>query len=540
MNQIHIIQLRFLRFLQTNFRPFAMKKIYCSTLITLALLLSQSMESMAQLSAMWPNKVAIVIDSTFIDDDLTNWTLVFDQSFSPLLTEVNGPLDADGAAPSLANGADLRFSTDTAGSTELAFDIRSWTTNNDPALAECEVAVKIPFVDKDDYTVIYMWWGNTSASPYAVGDPFGQYNAYDNNYRAVWTLNEDPSSAGGSEIKNRKSSSFHLTTNGGMISNQSVNAKVGKGLDFISNDFLESAENLSSNDITIETVINMTSFVGENAIIRRNNANPLQGLYIENGDYYYYNCCVGAASISTPLNTGQWYHLGYTKNGNSVTIFKDGVLTDSGNSTTHTNFDLNTFRIAGDWYGQWLEGVMDEFRISNIARSTAWLKANYHNQFNTAGFLTMTYSNDLLPFAKDISAYMNSCTPDAAYSNVGALPDGAPSNCNPTGPVANRWYKIDVPASNELLVRLRFNNATYGTLKNPVLTLWDEDGTTQLACKRYNQAGSTSLYFGNENLTSNYVYLSVDVDDIANSGSFTLCLYNNVTNDYLMVLQLSP
>jgi hypothetical protein len=500
------------------------------TFVLILMMISGSLS--AQVTTDWKYKIAITIDSTFIDDDLVNWTLVFDQSFSPVLTQVNGPLDADGAAPSLANGADLRFSTDTAGSTELAFDIRSWTTNNDPALAECEVAVKIPFVDKDDYTVIYMWWGNASASLYAVGDPFGQYNAYDNNYRAVWTLNEDPSSAGGSEIKNRKSSSFHLTTNGGMISNQSVNAKVGKGLDFISNDFLESAENLSSNDITIETVINMTSFVGENAIIRRNNANPLQGLYIENGDYYYYNCCVGAASISTPLNTGQWYHLGYTKNGNSVTIFKDGVLTDSGNSTTHTNFDLNTFRIAGDWYGQWLEGVMDEFRISNIARSTAWLKANYHNQFNTAGFLTMTYSNDLLPLAKDISAYMNSCTPDAAYSNVGALPDGAPSNCNPTGPVANRWYKIDVPASNELLVRLRFNNATYGTLKNPVLTLWDEDGTTQLACKRYNQAGSTSLYFGNENLTSNYVYLSVDVDDIANSGSFTLCLYDNVTNDY--------
>jgi hypothetical protein len=150
-----------------------MKKIYCSTLITLALLLSQSMESMAQLSAMWPNKVAIVIDSTFIDDDLTNWTLVFDQSFSPLLTEVNGPLDADGAAPSLANGADLRFSTDTAGSTELAFDIRSWTTNNDPALAECEVAVKIPFVDKDDYTVIYMWWEIQAPAPMRWEIPLG-------------------------------------------------------------------------------------------------------------------------------------------------------------------------------------------------------------------------------------------------------------------------------------------------------------------------------------------------------------------------------
>jgi hypothetical protein len=142
---------------------------------------------LAQVTTDWKYKIAITIDSTFIDDDLVNWTLVFDQSFSPVLTQVNGPLDADGTAASLLNGADIRFSTDAAGSNELAFDIRSWTTNNDPALGECEVAVKIPLVDDAAPTTIYMWWGNATASPYAPGDPFGQYNAYDVLTRAVWT-----------------------------------------------------------------------------------------------------------------------------------------------------------------------------------------------------------------------------------------------------------------------------------------------------------------------------------------------------------------
>jgi hypothetical protein len=513
-------------FLRIRTRPFTFLIIILTSLYTSHL--------KAQLKPDWNNKEMIIIDNNFIDDDLTNWTLVFDQSFSTFLTRENGPLDADGTHPALSNGADIRFSSDNEGLNELAFDIRTWSINNDPSAGKCELAVKIPLVHEDDVTIIYMWWGNASASAYAPTDPFGQYNAYDGNYRAVWTFNEDPSSAGGSEIKNRKSSSFHLTTNGGMISTQSVDAKLGKGLDFISSDFLESAENLTSNNITIETIVNMSSFANDNAIIRRNNSNPLQGLYIEEGEYYYYNCCgPPSADIRTPINTASWYHLGFTKNGNSVAVYKDGLLRDDGISTTHTNFDLNTFRIVGDWYGQNLEGVMDEFRISNIARSSAWLNANYHNQFNSNGFLGMFDANDDIADATDITDLINNCSDNAEFTTVGATADGKPSTCGPSDPNQNVWFKTDVPASGELLVHLRFNDATYGTLENPIITLWDEDGTTQIACKRYNQLGSSSLYMGAQGLTDNFVYLSVDTDNsVGVPGSFSLCLFDKVTNDF--------
>ena len=85
----------------------------------------------------WAHKLSITIDSDFISSALTNWTLVFDQSFSSLLTAVNGPLDADGTSPSINGGGDVRFSSDEAGTTQLACDIRNWATNNTPGSATC-------------------------------------------------------------------------------------------------------------------------------------------------------------------------------------------------------------------------------------------------------------------------------------------------------------------------------------------------------------------------------------------------------------------
>jgi hypothetical protein len=88
-------------------------------------------------------KMPITIDHTKIDSDLIDWTLVFDQDLSSKLTAVNGPLDADGDRPSINGGGDIRFSSDAIGASRLACDIRDWSTNNTPASATCEVAVKV-------------------------------------------------------------------------------------------------------------------------------------------------------------------------------------------------------------------------------------------------------------------------------------------------------------------------------------------------------------------------------------------------------------
>ncbi len=111
----------------------------------------------------WAYRLPITIDKDDISADLTDWTMVFDQSFDSVMTQVNGPLDADGTRPSIDGGGDVRFSSDSAGTTRLSVDVREWSTNNTPASAEAEIAVRVPAVSSSVDTIIYMWWGKSAA-----------------------------------------------------------------------------------------------------------------------------------------------------------------------------------------------------------------------------------------------------------------------------------------------------------------------------------------------------------------------------------------
>jgi hypothetical protein len=105
------------------------------------------------------NRIAIAIESDYIDENLTDWTLVFDHSFAEVLTSEDGPLDAGSVRSARADGGDIRFSSDEAGAIRLAVDIRSWSLNANTGDATCEVAVKVPTVSSkcrhDDLHVVW-------------------------------------------------------------------------------------------------------------------------------------------------------------------------------------------------------------------------------------------------------------------------------------------------------------------------------------------------------------------------------------------------
>jgi hypothetical protein len=338
----------------------------------------------AQLNIDWQHKAQITIESTYIDENLTNWTLVFDQSFSEALTQNNGPLDADGTRPSKASGEDIRFTSDAEGSNELAFDIRDWTTNNNPSSATCEVAVKIPVVSKDDPTTIYMWWGNAVATPYAAGDPFGQYNAYDAFFEYV-------SADGGNSDR---SSNSRVSTPVGGISGGSSSGQIGNCTQFDGNDkFLLTPDGSLTPNITLQSMVNYTNLTNPQGIIWFENNLGSQGrLFKENNNTLQLDKIppeLGNASTGI-INDNDWHFACGTYNSSTDTYiaYLDGVpgTPKTGNgSFVAPNF---SFVIGSLGNGFYMTGLLDEIRISTTTRSTAWVKADFHNQFNSAGFLT--------------------------------------------------------------------------------------------------------------------------------------------------------
>jgi hypothetical protein len=350
----------------------------------------------AQLNADWDKKMAISLSSDYIDDDLSNWTLVFDQTFSAVLTQNNGPLDADGTAPTLPNGDDLRFSSDVNGLNELALDIRDWTTNNDPTLATCEVAVKIPLVDKDAPTTIYMWWGNATASPYAAGDLFGQYNAYEDDYVFIYHL---------SNTTDRASNQFNGSTNGGVAFTQGI---LGDAASFDGNDdYIESNNTVdllgASNDVTISVFVNPDVSQKVNAdIFDYGHSTTISNFVIQQNNtatnefyFAFYNGSSWEYSYSIPLSANTWQQITYVKNGTSLSSYLNDAETISSPAIVSPtiNKTITKFRV-GDITDLGLDrnfsGIVDEIRISNSARSEAWIKADYYNLFNTPGFLTIS------------------------------------------------------------------------------------------------------------------------------------------------------
>ena len=76
--------------------------------------------------------------------------------------------------------------------------------------------------------------------------------------------------------------------------------------------------------------------------------------------------------------------------GNQVTMYIDGSLSAQGQSPTGPQSTTGTIRLGqyggGNYY---YRGLADELRISNIARTAAWIAAEYSNQKSPASFYTV-------------------------------------------------------------------------------------------------------------------------------------------------------
>ena len=88
-------------------------------------------------------------------------------------------------------------------------------------------------------------------------------------------------------------------------------------------------------------------------------------------------------NTSTPLKTGQWNHVAIVVNGNKMTVYLDGVSRGSVTSETYSGlggFGNLVFSSNGSQNAQ--NGVYDEIRIWNTARTAAEIKACKNAEFS--------------------------------------------------------------------------------------------------------------------------------------------------------------
>ncbi len=170
--------------------------------------------------------------------------------------------------------------------------------------------------------------------------------------------------------------------------------------------------------------------------------------------------------------------------------------------------------------------------------STSLTPGNWYfisaDNFNNTGYrgtftvcVTDHLRNDERSNAILLNDLNNWCSENAKYSNSIATPDESAGSCWTGAENKNVWFKF--LATSNLTTIIVKTGADLGSMRGQQIALWDASGT-EIDCVPANLASDTTVLVSNSLNTGDLYYVSVDDD--GTSGTFTICIDDDVTYDY--------
>jgi hypothetical protein len=317
-------------------------------------------------------KKAITIDPTKVPDALTDFPVWVDLA------------DPEIAARAQTDGRDLFF-TATDGA-PLAHEIRGW----DPAKAHLTAWVRVPQVSSTAPTVIYLRYGDATGAPAPAPSA-----VFSSSFVAVWHLDDalaDPAIA--------DATGAHAGTGVGLTSAQQVAAQLGGGVAFTGgNDEITFTNPLTGNGPhTISVWVSQRTTADNDALVVLGNGACGQSRWLHSrfnaatiavGFY-----CNDWANPNVDVQNAGWTLLHWVFEGANDTsrLYKNGALVAGPFTHSGTAIDSQgTGGHLGNAPAAWgpnmgAHATMDEARIATVARSPAWIGAEYANQSSPSTF----------------------------------------------------------------------------------------------------------------------------------------------------------
>lgn len=335
----------------------------------------------------------------FFDNDYTDET-----SNGNDLTASGSPVFATEIPPLVPS--DIRFTSDSSGTTELPFEIVSFS----PSAETAEIWVKVPTVSYNTDTDFYMWYGDATLTPYAPSDTYGSQNVWRSEYKAVYHLQE---SSG--QRNDSTANANNLTDNNTVASGT---GKIGTGADFerSNSEYLSKIDNASistTGDFTISGWLKLeqlaSSAGGAMALLSKydfTNADREYLLAIRNTtdkfSIFYSSAGTNFTEIqsATTLSAGNvgsfLYITAITDVSAQTTTF---VINGSSESGTAVSTNATSVRdgasplVLGandEGRADYLDAVLDEMRLYFGLQTSDWAITEYNNQNSPSTFLTMS------------------------------------------------------------------------------------------------------------------------------------------------------
>ncbi len=277
-----------------------------------------------------------------------------------------------------SNGEDLRF-VDTNNVTLLSYEIEKWNPGGTSL-----IWVKIPYIANNNSSYFWIYYGNSSASSYE--DPSAVWDEF---YEGVFHMNNN---SGSSTVTNSTGNADAV--NGQNTSSKTTSGKVGSALNYDGISDITTTEMSTSETFTWEAWVKPRVLNGHHSIIVEANDYMLMDLYSDGSASFWTNDGqLGGGNLGlSNFNTGQWNHMAFVREGSSsepgYSAYKNGGYGGySAASGKLTPSSPITFGYRNG-VGQAFDGVIDEVRVSSIARSPDWIRATVrtmNNEMNSFG-----------------------------------------------------------------------------------------------------------------------------------------------------------
>jgi gliding motility-associated-like protein len=419
-----------------------------SKLLVVAIMLLAGLSLKAQWLEGYSHRIEITLNHDLVpgNNPLTGFPCLVSFTDTLLRTEPNG------GVVQYENGTDLCF-TDEDMLTILDYEIESY----DPVSGTLHAWVRIPSLSALEETDIFLYFGGADASP-----QWDTTAVWSNQYTAVWHMNNDPSGPD-PQLQDATSYQNHGSTAGGMAPGDLRDGMIAGAVWFDGvDDYATMPVNGFNTEAgTVELWINTDSIptFWAHYIFAHRQQSPIRDrVYIRyRTDSLWSNGMGNTMDLvqGSKITTGTWYHMAIRWDGAEVTGYLDGAQ-DFG-PTPYAELDTVREIFIMTWMpsSEAVTGRLDELRVSDVARDSAWIATSYNNQFQPELFHQIGASEEGSPVPNDVPCeaielmVRESCSFDR-YTNLHATNSGVPEPGCGDYQGGDVWFKLEVPPSGAI------------------------------------------------------------------------------------------
>ncbi|MFI5338950.1 MAG: DUF2341 domain-containing protein [Candidatus Methylomirabilales bacterium] len=327
--------------------------------------------------AAWPYRKAITINQ--VTATLTNFPVLLSFTDTNLQTYAQ------------ASGNDIFF-TAADGVTKLNHEVEYYNAG------QLIAWVQVPSLSSTSTTVIYMYYGNAAASNQQ--NATGTWN--DGYYKAVWHLKESGNGTAGefkdsTGVNNGQGGAGTLAT-----TPTQATGEIGFGQTFNgTSQYIQVPNNASLNvttQLTMEAWVNVTNPGNDQKVVGMTPIGSGYLLAVRGGGLtpeIWDSAGVDTSNTWGTITANTWTHLvvTWTTNG-TMNGYVNGVQYTMAATANNIGTTTNVLRIGTTPWSNpptqfFVAGLIDEVRISNTARSAAWITTEYANQSSPSTFYSV-------------------------------------------------------------------------------------------------------------------------------------------------------